>query len=360
MPKTISLNIYGPIVDQSFWGDLVTPRSVMEKIKDAGPGDQIDVHINSPGGNVFAGQAIHNMLRQHPAKVNMFVDGIAASVASVIAMAGNKIVMPPGTMMMIHNPLLSLFGAYHANEFREMADYLDKVRDSIVATYMSRNKNKTKEDIVAIMDATTWMTAAEAVDAGWADEVMEAGTVEAKMSGKVLNIAGMDFDLSSYACMPAIMNSIPAIQSMKVTGSSPDLTADPAANKQKHEEDTILDRKELQEKHPEIYNEILNAGVAQERARMKALDEVAMPGHEAIINDARYTSGSTAEQVAIKIIAAEKATNAQRLKDIAADAADLTPVGGAAAPADAKAKEEKEVQAMAEKMAAQINEGRGK
>ena len=359
MPKTISINIYGQIVDQSFWGDLVTPKSVMDQIKDAGPGDQIDVHINSPGGNVFAGQAIHNMLRQHPANVTVFVDGMAASVASVIAMAGNKIVMPPGTMMMIHNPLLSLYGAYHANEFREMADYLDKVRDSIVATYMSRSKNKTKEDIVAIMDATTWMTAAEAVDAGWADEVMGAGAVEAKMNGKILNIAGMAFDVSSYANLPTLNVSSVSMPT-QIPGSSPDLTADPAANTPNNEEEKILDRKELQEKHPEIYNEILNAGVAQERARMKALDEVALPGSEALINTARYDTGATAEQVAMQIIAAEKERSKKRLKDITDDAAELPPVGGAAAPADAKAKEEKEVQAMAEKMAAQINEGRGK
>lgn len=113
MPKTINLNIHGAVVDQDFWGlGLPSPQKVIDQIQGVGPGDQIDVHINSPGGNVFAGQAIHNILRQSQAKVIVYIDGVAASIASVIAMAGNKIVMPPGTMMMIHNPLQLMLGGF--------------------------------------------------------------------------------------------------------------------------------------------------------------------------------------------------------------------------------------------------------
>ena len=355
MPKTINLNIHGAVVDQDFWGmGLPTPQGVIDQIREAGPGDQIDVHINSPGGNVFAGQAIHNILRQNPANVTVYVDGIAASIASIIAMAGNKIVMPPGAMMMIHNPLQLMIGNYFASELRETADYLDKVRDALVATYQSHCKSKTKDEIVEIMDKTTWLTAAEAVEAGFADEVLEAKAIAARMDGKTLNIAGMDFDLSAFATMPAFLSAAPQ-NSLTAGEKTP-----PVPQKTINEEEKALDKKEFREKYPDIYNEVLAEGVTQERTRMQSLDAVALPGNEDLVNKARYETGATAEQVAMQIIASAKANGVKTLQAIVADAAELLPVGGDAAPTDTKAQEEKERQALVDKMTAYANEGRGK
>ena len=355
MPKTINLNIHGAVVDQDFWGlGLPTPQKVIDQIQGVGPGDQIDVHINSPGGNVFAGQAIHNILRQSQAKVTVYIDGVAASIASVIAMAGNKIVMPPGTMMMIHNPLQLMLGGYFAGELRETADYLDKIRDAMVATYQTKVKGKSKEEIIAIMDATTWMTADEAIKSGFADEILETGAVTASMQGKTLNIAGMNFDLSPFATLPAFVNAAP-IGAMGIPHNPP-----AAPQKTNNEEEKILDKKELREKYPEIYNEIVADGVAQERTRMKALDDVALPGNEVLLAKARYETGATAEQVAMQIIASAKEKGVKTLQAIVADATELLPVGGAPAPLDTKAQEEKERQALVDKMTAYANEGRGK
>ena len=355
MPKTINLNIHGAVVDQDFLGiGLPTPANVIAQIREAGPGDQIDVHINSPGGNVFAGQAIHNILRQNPANVTVYVDGIAASIASVIAMAGNKIVMPPGSMMMIHNPLQLMIGNYFASELRETAEYLDKVRDSLVATYQSRCKDKTRDEIIEIMDQTTWLTAAEAVEAGFADEVLGSKAIAAQIKGKTLNIAGMDFDLSAFATMPAFISAAPQ-NNLTAVGKEP-----PVTTKTSNEEEKVLDKKELREKYPELYNEVLADGVAQERTRMKSLDAVALPGNEDLVNKARYETGATAEQVAMQIIASAKEKGAKTLQAIVADATDLLPVGGAPAPEATKAQEEKERQALVDKMTAYANEGRGK
>lgn len=341
-PNIVDIVIRGPIVDSSWWDEnAATPQTIQDKLNAAGNVGQINVHINSPGGSVFAGQAIHNMLRQHPANVTVYIDGLAASIASIIAMAGNKIVMPPGTMMMIHNPLLSLWGSYQSADMREMADFLDKVKESLVATYVTRCTKKTKDEIIAIMDATTWMTAADAVDMGFADEI-EGTAVTASMSGKVLNIAGKTFDLSPFSTYPTVQ-----------------AVANISTEEGKNKEEKILDLQELKNKHPELYNQLFEMGVKAERGRHKALDAIALPGNDALINKARYETGDSAEVVAMQVIAAEKARREQHFTDAVDDvvASNLTKIPAAPVP-DAKDKEEKEIQAAAQRIADLINEGR--
>lgn len=340
--RTVDINLYGPVIDAAGWftdeTKVITPHKVKAALDDAANAGQINVHINSPGGSVFAGQAIYNMIRQHPANVTVYVDGIAASIASIIAMAGNKIIMPPGAMMMVHNPLLSIWGAYEASDMREMADFLDKVKESLVATYQSRVKNKTKDEIVAIMDATTWLTAADAVDMGFADEIEGLPAVTASMSGTVLNIGGINFDLSGFDKLPVINLAAP---------KSPTTT---------NKEEETLNLEDLKSKYPELYNQVLQEGVTAERTRMKALDDVQLPGHDDLVNKARYESGASAQEVAMQIIAVEKSRQSQHLQNTAADVQDanLTQVPAAATP-DTK---EQESKAAAEKIANLINEGR--
>lgn len=131
----------------------------------------ITLTINSPGGSVFDGIAIYNGLRAHSANITVRVLGVAASIASVIAMAGDKIIMPENTFMMVHSPLNALYG--NAGEMRDMADLLDKVESSLLATYAART-GMSPEDIKVLLDAETFMTAAEAVKLGFADEMEPA------------------------------------------------------------------------------------------------------------------------------------------------------------------------------------------
>lgn len=150
----------------------------------------IDVHINSPGGNVFDGIAIMNALRNHKASITVKVDGLAASIASVIAMAGDSIVMSLGSQMMVHNP--SGFAMGDAKTMRELADTLDKSRASIASIYADR-AGGTVEAWGTAMDAETWYTAQEAVDAGLADKVDDSSQAEditAKFDLSIFNHAG--------------------------------------------------------------------------------------------------------------------------------------------------------------------------
>jgi len=169
------------------WG--IGAQDVVNELK-AIDAAQIDVHINSPGGNVWDGIAIMNALRNHKANITVKVDGLAASIASVIAMAGDSITMSLGAQMMIHNP--SGFAMGDAKTMRELADTLDKSRASIASIYADR-AGGTVDAWGAAMDAETWYTAQEAVAAGLADKVDDSSQAEditAKFDLSIFNHAG--------------------------------------------------------------------------------------------------------------------------------------------------------------------------
>ena len=152
-----------------------------DALKDLGDVKTINLHINSPGGSVFEGIAIYNMLKQNKAHVNVYVDGLAASIASVIAMSGDAIFMPSNSMLMIHNPWTMAVG--NASELRKQADDLDKITESSIQTYLNQAGDKLDEETLRqLMDDETWLTAKEAVDYGLATEVIEANKAAALIS----------------------------------------------------------------------------------------------------------------------------------------------------------------------------------
>lgn len=168
--KSAELLLYGVISDTSWWDDEVTPKQFAEDLKALGDIDELTVRINSPGGDVFAGQTIYSLIKAHKAKVTVCVDGLAASIASVIAMSGDTVIMPKNAMLMIHNPWAWAYG--NANDFRKMADDLDKIRESLIAVYQDKTGME-REKIIEMLDAETWLTAAEAKEYGFADNVDE-------------------------------------------------------------------------------------------------------------------------------------------------------------------------------------------
>lgn len=160
--KTAEISIYDEI---GYWG--VTAKQFIGDLK-ALDATTIKLAINSPGGAVFDALAIYNALRQHPAAVEVTIMGVAASAASVIAMAGDTIVMPENAFMMIHNPLNLAYG--NADDLREMADVLDKIGASLIGIYAKRT-GLPEDEIKALLDAETWLNAEEAVLKGFADEL---------------------------------------------------------------------------------------------------------------------------------------------------------------------------------------------
>jgi ATP-dependent protease ClpP protease subunit len=165
---TLELRVFDVIGDTWFGG--VSASSVAEKLEEAGNVSKIVVRVNSPGGDAFDGVAIMNLLAQHKAEVEVIVDGVAASAASVIAMAGDRIRMGQGAMMMIHSPWTC--GCGGASELREVADFLDKVEGSILSVYQSKT-GIGEAELAQMLADETWLSASEAIEKGFADDVIE-------------------------------------------------------------------------------------------------------------------------------------------------------------------------------------------
>ncbi|WP_035546372.1 head maturation protease, ClpP-related [Burkholderia sp. 9120] len=187
------IRIYDEI---GFWGtDAKTFVARLDEV--AAGADEVIVAINSPGGDVFDAFAIYNALRRYAGRVTTRVDGVAASAASLVAMAGDRVVMPENAMLMIHNPWTVAAGT--SADLRATADSMDRARDGILAAY--RNKSgKTDEELTAMLDAETWFTAAEAKEAGFADEI----ETPVKLSASV-RAAGL---LARFAAAPSSVQAL--------------------------------------------------------------------------------------------------------------------------------------------------------
>ena len=174
MPEARTLFLNGTIAEESWFDDDVTPQLFKDELM-AGSGD-ITVWINSPGGDCVAAAQIYNMLMDYNGNVTVKIDGIAASAASVIAMAGTKVLMSPVSMMMIHNPMTVAFG--DSAEMQKAIEMLASVKDSIINAYeIKTGLSRTK--LSHLMDAETWMDATKAVELGFADEIMQrSGSAE--------------------------------------------------------------------------------------------------------------------------------------------------------------------------------------
>ena len=167
--RTLFLN--GTIAEESWFDDDVTPQLFKDELM-SGSGD-ITVWINSPGGDCVAAAQIYNMLMDYKGNVTVKIDGIAASAASVIAMAGTKVLVSPVSMLMIHNPMTAAFG--NSDEMQKAIEMLGSVKDSIINAYEIKT-GLSRAKLSHLMDAETWMDANKAVELGFADEIMQRST----------------------------------------------------------------------------------------------------------------------------------------------------------------------------------------
>ena len=170
----VDIFLYDHIVsseDEAEWWGGVAPESFVKAVYAVDPSHTINLRVNSPGGSVFAARAMEQALRAHKGKVVVHIDGLAASAATFVSMAGDEVVMAKGAMFMIHKAWTGMWG--NAEDLRKEADLLDKIDGTLAETYA----DKTGKDIAAItewMAAETWFTAQEALDAGFATSIAEA------------------------------------------------------------------------------------------------------------------------------------------------------------------------------------------
>lgn len=184
--------LYGDIVDDAWWDNEVSPTTIRDSLNEMGPVEVLDLHINSYGGSCVAGNAIVNIIdyykRKTGARVNAYIDGIAASMGSGIAMAADYIYMAENAIFMVHKPFALAIG--NSDDMEHEAEVLNKVEDTLVANYM-RHFNGTEEEMRQLMADESWLTADEALTYGLCDEVV--APVQIAASAKGLEINGKNF-----------------------------------------------------------------------------------------------------------------------------------------------------------------------
>jgi ATP-dependent Clp protease protease subunit len=204
-----SIDLYG-VIGADWFGDGITSKMVSDSLKAMGTVNAIDVNINSPGGDVFEGRGIYNLLKEHRAAINVNIIAEAASAASLIAMAGDEIRMAEGSLMMIHRASGLVYG--NVDECMKLVNLLKIVDGEMVKTYVARSRQSEK-DVRAWLDDETWMTADEAVARGFADKADAAAKVAA------LNI---DRRLLGFKHIPAALRPNRAAALKLIAGGKPD------------------------------------------------------------------------------------------------------------------------------------------
>lgn len=180
----LEITLYDDIEGDSWWSVSETSAKYIKSILDENPDVQnIDVYINSYGGEVKEGIAIYTLLKRSSAKITVYVDGFACSIASVIAMAGDKVIMSPTSLMMIHHAWTYTYG--NAKELRKMADDLDVIDKSSKQAYLLKTSGKiTEEELNALLDAESWLGAEDCIQKGFADEISEFGAPDSKKTAE--------------------------------------------------------------------------------------------------------------------------------------------------------------------------------
>lgn len=266
------LILEGPISDATWWGDEVTPALFREELK-AQKGD-VTIVINSGGGDVFAGLSIYNALREFDGYVTVRVDGLAASIASVIAMAGDKVIMSPGSMLMIHKPWTMVAG--DVNELEKAKEILNGIEESIVPIYASRT-GMSKEEIVSMLEAETWMTAEQAVDQGFADELIEAKS-KSSFSDAIKSALTGNFAMQMAATKSSLEDFAAKLSDSAEAAEEVDNT--------EGIEETQTDTVEVVEPTVEEINETTEEENMNDEANVIAQSQVIEPAKQAVVEEA--------------------------------------------------------------------------
>lgn len=183
--EAVNIQIYDEISSDDFWGDVVTAKAINDEIAQAN-GKPLNIHINSYGGEVFEGFAIYNNLKSYTGRKVVYVDGIAASIASVIAMAGDEIYMNKASMLMIHNASGVAVG--NAEEMKKVVTALEQINEVIRDVYKNRS-NLDDEQLKQFMDNETYFTPQEAVQYGFADGIVEEDVPEEPTATALKNLS---------------------------------------------------------------------------------------------------------------------------------------------------------------------------
>ena len=322
--KSAELILYGSIGSDEYWDDI-SDKAFKQDIENLGDVENIILHINSPGGSVFSAVAIANTLKNHKAKITANIDGLAASAATIITSACDIVKMPKNALFMVHNPITFAYG--NNQDMQKTLEMLNKVKNSIIETYLNKAKTD-KETLSELMDNETWMSAEEAKEYGFIDEILDENVEKEVIENKLI-INNMAFDISRFKNFKEKKNQDPRIINISVNSTgSPEEIADKfrdilnSTENQKNEGGNMT-LEELKNKFPELYNQIFNegkeAGITKERERMREIDNLDVSNYSELIENAKYNEPVEASVLAVNILNKQKEERIKKLQNIKND-----------------------------------------
>ena len=322
--KSAELILYGSIGSDEEWDDI-SDKMFKRDIENLGDVENITLHINSPGGDAFSAVAIANTLKNHKAKITANIDGLAASAATIITSVCDIVKMPKNALFMVHNPFAVASG--DSQVMKKTAKILDKMKNSIIETYLSKAKVD-KETLSRLMNNETWMNAEEAKEYGFIDEILDENVEKEVIENKLI-INNMAFDISRFKHFKEKKNREPRVINISVnsTGNSEKI-ADKfrdilnSTENQKNEGGNMT-LEELKNKFPELYNQIFDegkeAGITKERNRMREIDNLDVSNYSELVENAKYNEPVEASVLAVNILNKQKEERIQKLQNIKND-----------------------------------------
>lgn len=368
------ITLYGEVMEESpkdYWsgesldGVYISVQEFNEKLDEIKDASHITVHLNSCGGDLFAGLAIHNVLKSLPATITVKVEGIAASAASVIACAGDEVVVMPGSIFMVHSAAAFLFGYYNSADLTTMCSQIDACNKSIVNVYAAKTGRDISE-LAELVEAETWLIGDEIVDAGFADALDESSTstTEVDEDGEGIVTNGLHHDVSAFKNMPvsriaAAMDATKGQAADHQAGDNGDgsqsrhrctyhSSAPQAAEKEGEDMDyESLTLDNLRAERPDLIREVENAAATAERERIAAIDGIAASVPADMVEDAKYANPMDAAQLALAAMQRDAQARAAYVADAKEDEDDSGAEDVPAAPEPSE-EEDDEAKAKAE------------
>ena len=323
---TAELQLFGTIQSEEDWwsDDCVTYRNFINELNGLGDKKSINVMIHSIGGDVFAANAIYSALAMNKAKITGTIIGICASAATIVLMACDSRRIAKNAILMAHNPSVSLWGSYQADDLLKLAEVTNQVKKSIVAAYMER-LDKTEEEINQLMDEESWYVGQEAVDAGFCDSVIEADFQNSALS-KNFMVDGVPYSFKNYMEKFVPDNIRKRVLDLsktpqKETGAFFDTPKNKQKGNEKMDEENkttpvISDAAGLKAAYPQLCAQIAADAVSAERERLKAIDEISKGIPEDVLMKARYEEPISAADLALAQMKANNAAGQQFLNSM--------------------------------------------
>lgn len=283
------LLLYGDIAERSWWDDTATPKKFADDLAALGSVKEITVYINSGGGDVFAAQAIGNMLERNSATVIAQIDGLCASAATIVACHADKVVAAADASYMVHPPSMGVCDYLTAEDMRNCLKALDTIRGNIVTLY-AKKTGRSEDECGTWMDETNWWTAAQAKENGFVDEVddEESDAVVENRNGMLfVNSIGMGLPFDKAP------DFVKSRMGAKTPGGFSNATNNPGqTGTQEEEAMEIKNKDDLMKAYPDMVNEIRKDAamdaINRERARIKDIQDMTLPGMEQTMQDALY------------------------------------------------------------------------